>query len=95
MSEGLPTIFPILLTVAALLLPIAVLSVSDGALHLLAPHIFFRIPALSALPKLAGIALGIGALYDRDDRTVYELTLLFELIKLLEHAGVPVPDEPG
>jgi len=78
MFEGFSTIIPALLTVAALLLPIAVLSVSDGALHLLAPRMFFRIPALSALPKLAGIVLGIGALYDRDDGAVYELTLLFD-----------------
>jgi hypothetical protein len=78
MTEGLLALFPVLLTVAALLLPVAVLSVSDGLLHLIAPQTFFRIPALSALPKLAGLVLGIGALYDRDDGAAYEVTLLFD-----------------
>ena len=78
MLEDLSTFLPVLLTVTALLLPVAVLSVSDGVLHMLAPHLFFRIPALSVLPKLAGLMLGIGALYDRDDGTVYDLTLLFD-----------------
>ena len=62
MFEELARIIPALLTVAALLLPIAALSVSQAALHLIAPKMFFRIPALSALPKLAGIALGISSL---------------------------------
>jgi hypothetical protein len=78
MFEELARIIPALLTVAALLLPIAVLSVSKAMLNLVAPQMFFRIPALSALPKLAGIALGICGLYDRDDETVYELSMLFD-----------------
>jgi hypothetical protein len=78
MVEDLSAVLPVLLTVVALLLPVAVLSVSDGVLHMLAPHLFFRIPALSVLPKLAGLMLGIGALYDRDDGAVYDLTLLFD-----------------
>jgi hypothetical protein len=78
MFEELARIIPALLTIAALLLPIAALSVSQAVLHLIAPKVFFRIPALSALPKLAGITLGISSLYDRHDETAYELSMLFD-----------------
>jgi hypothetical protein len=79
MSEAFSALLPVLLTVAALLLPVAALTVSNRVLHLVAPPAFFRIPALPFLPKLAGFALGIGALYDRDDAAAYDPTVLFDV----------------
>ncbi|EWY40787.1 hypothetical protein N825_33195 [Skermanella stibiiresistens SB22] len=78
MIERFPIVLPALFALAALLLPIAVLSISAGVTHLVAPQVFFRIPALAALPKLGGFVLGIGALYHRDEAWVYDPTLLFE-----------------
>lgn len=78
MIERFPIVLPALLALAALLLPIAVLSLSAGVTHLVAPQVFFRIPALAALPKLGGFMLGLGALYDRDEGWVYDPTLLFQ-----------------
>jgi hypothetical protein len=78
MPDSLAVIVSGLLTLAAFLLPVFILSASVALVGRIAPRDFFRIPALGALPKLAGFTLGIAALYDRDDRSVYDFSLLFD-----------------